>query len=168
MEAVLTERPDWCDDPKRPGEESCATRLAEALATALAQLRRDYGSDMTQWQWGRGHVARFANPVFSRIPVLRDWLEPSIPTPGAYDTLNRGPSTIRDDKRPFEHRYGAGLRIITDLASPNDARMMTTPGQSGDPLSAHAADLLHHWRDFDWLIPGRSTAVSTLVLVPQR
>ena len=168
MEAVLTERQDWCDDPKRPGEESCGTRLAESLQTALAQLRRDYGPDMTQWQWGRAHLARFANPVFSRIPVPRDWFEPSIPTPGAYDTLNRGPSTIRDDKLPFEQRSGAALRIITDLASPNDARMMTTPGQSGDPLSAHFADLLHRWRDFEWLVPGRSTPVSTLVQVPQR
>ena len=168
MEAVLSERPDWCDDPKRPGEESCGTRLAESLGLALAQLRRDYGPDMTQWQWGRAHIARFANPVFSRIPVLRDWFEVAIPTPGAYDTLNRGPSAIRDDTHPFEQRFGAGLRIITDLASPNDARMMTTPGQSGDPLAAHFADLLHRWRDFEWLDPGRSTAVSTLVLVPQR
>jgi len=75
MESVLTERPDWCDDPKRPGEESCGSRLAEALEAALARLRRDYGPDMAQWKWGRAHVAVFANPVFSRIPVLRDWLE---------------------------------------------------------------------------------------------
>jgi len=54
------------------------------------------------------------------------------------------------------------------MVSPNDATMMTTPGQSGDPLSAHFADLLHRWRDFEWLVPGRSTAVSTLTLVPQR
>jgi len=168
MEAVLTERPDWCDDPKRPGEESCGTRLAESLGLALAQLRRDYGPDMTQWQWGRAHIAQFTNPVFSRIPVLRDWFEVAISNPGAYDTLNRGPSAIRDDTHPFEQRFGAGLRIITDLASPNDAMMMTTPGQSGDPLAAHFADLLHRWRDFEWLVPGRSTAVSTLVLVPQR
>jgi penicillin amidase len=168
MEAVLTERPDWCDDPKRPGEESCGTRLAESLGLALARLRRDYGPDMTQWNWGRAHIARFANPVFSRIPVLRDWFEVAISTPGAYDTLNRGPSAIRDDTRPFEQRFGAGLRIITDLASPNDAMMMMTPGQSGNPLSAHFADLLHRWRDFEWLVPGRSNAVSTLVLVPQR
>jgi penicillin G amidase len=168
MEAVLSERPDWCDDPKRPGEESCGTRLAESLGLALAQLRRDYGPDMTQWQWGRAHIARFADPVFSRIPVLRDWFEVAIPAPGAYDTLNRGPSAIRDDTHPFEQRFGAGLRVITDLASPNDARMMTTPGQSGDPFSAHFADLLHRWRDFEWLVPGRSAAVSTLVLVPKR
>ena len=111
MEAVLTERPDWCDDPKRPGEESCGTRLAQALEAALAELRRAYGADMRKWQWGRAHVAVFANPVFSRIPVLRDWLETSIPTAGSYDTLNRGPSTIRDDAHPFAQRFGAGLRI---------------------------------------------------------
>ena len=149
----MTERPDWCDDPKRPGEESCGSRLAEALEAALARLRRDYGPDMAQWKWGRAHVAVFANPVFSRIPVLRDWLEITIPTPGAYDTLNRGPSTIRDEAKPFEHRFGAGLRMIIDLASPEDARMIATPGQSGDPLSAHSADLLRRWRDFDWLVP---------------
>ncbi len=168
MEAVLTERPDWCNDPKRPGEESCGSRLAEALDAALARLRRDYGADMAQWQWRRAHIAVFANPVLSRIPVLRDWLNIAIPTPGAYDTLNRGPSTIRDDATPFEQRFGAGLRMITDLASPEDARMIATPGQSGDPLSAHSADLLQRWRDFDWLVPSRSAAVSTLVLVPQR
>jgi penicillin G amidase len=168
MEAVLTERPDWCDDPKRPGEESCGSRLAEALEATLARLGRDYGSDMAQWQWRRAHVAVFANSVFSRIPMLRDWLRIAIPTPGAYDTLNRGPSTIRDDTTPFEQRFGAGLRMIADLASPEDARMITAPGQSGDPLSAHYADLLQRWRDFDRLVPGRAAAVSTLVLVPER
>jgi penicillin G amidase len=168
MEAVLTERPDWCHDPKHSGQQTCATRLAQSLDAALAQLRRDYGSDMAKWRWGRAHIAVFANPVFSRILVLRDWLEVAISTSGAYDTLNRGPSTIRDNARPFEHRYGAGLRIITDLAAPSDARMMTTPGQSGEPLSSHFADLVRRWRDFDWLVPGRSAAVSTLVLAPER
>ena len=168
MELVLTERPDWCDDPKRPGEESCGTRLAKALEAALTELRRAYGEDMRNWQWGRAHVAVFANPVFSRIPVLRDWLEASIPTAGSYDTLNRGPSTIRDDAHPFEQRFGAGLRTIADMASLADARMIMTPGQSGNPLSAHFADLLRPWRDFDWLVPDRSPAVSTLVLVPAR
>jgi acyl-homoserine lactone acylase PvdQ len=58
--------------------------------------------------------------------------------------------------------------MIVDLASPKDATMISTPSQSGNPLSAHYADLLQRWRDFDWLIPGRSAAVSTLALVPQR
>jgi penicillin amidase len=166
METVLTERQDWCDDPKRPGSETCAVRLAQSLAAALAELRHAYGGDITRWQWGRAHVAVFPNPVFARIPVLRDWFDPSIETPGGYDTLNRGPSIIRGEVRPFEQVFGAGLRIITDLASPADARMVVTPGQSGNPLSNHFADLMRPWRDFAWLVPDRAAPVATLDLVP--
>ena len=161
----MTEREDWCDDPKQPKHEGCAARLTDSLQAALTLLRRAYGADMTQWRWGRAHVAIFANPVFSRIPMLRDWLDISMSTSGGYDTLDRGPSTIGDDDHPFVQRFGAGLRIITDLAAPGDARMMVTPGQSENPLSGHFADLLRRWRDFGWLVPGRSTAVATLVLV---
>ena len=167
MEAVLTEHEDWCDDPNQPGHQGCAVRLRGSLKTALGRLRQVYGANMAQWRWGRAHVAMFANPVFSRIRVLRDWLDISIPTSGGYDTLDRGPSTIRDDARPFAQRFGAGLRIITDLAAPNGSTMMITPGQSGNPLSGHFADLLQLWRDFTWLVPGRSKAVATLVLMPE-
>ena len=168
MEAVLTHRPDWCNDPERPGAETCATRLTESLKSALSDLREAYGDDMAKWRWGEAHVAVFANPVLSRIPILRDWFNVSIATPGAYDTVNRGPSVIRDDRRPFEQNFGAGLRIITDLASPADSQMIITPGQSGNPLSRHFADLLRRWRDFGWLVPSRAATVSTLELVPAR
>jgi penicillin G amidase len=166
MEAVLTQRPDWCADPKRPGTATCANRLRQSLAAALAGLRSVYGGDMARWQWGQAHIAVFRNPVLSRIPILRDWFGVSIATPGAYDTVNRGPSVIRDEQRPFEQVFGAGLRIITDLASPADSRMIITPGQSGNPLSPHFADFLQQWRDIDWLVPGRAIPVSTLELVP--
>jgi penicillin amidase len=167
IEAVLTEREDWCEDPKQPQHKRCTVRLTASLSTALAQLRQVYGADLMQWRWGRAHAAIFANPVLSRIPVLSDWFNISIPTSGGYDTLDRGPSTIRDDARPFVQRFGAGLRIITDLAAPNGSKMMITPGQSGNPVSGHFADLLRRWRDFAWLVPGRSKAVATLVLMPE-
>jgi penicillin amidase len=168
MEAVLTERPDWCDDPEHSNAKDCAERLTASLKTALAQLREAYGADMNEWRWGKAHIASFANPVLSRVPVLRDWFEVAIPTSGGYDTLDRGPSTIRDEARPYVQRFGAGLRIITDLAAPNDSMMMITPGQSGNPLARHFADLLRKWRDFAWLVPSRSAAVATLVLAPDQ
>ena len=167
MEAVLTERPEWCTDPKRP-EESCDTRLAAALDRALGELREAYGPEMARWEWGRAHVARFPSPVLGRIALLGDWMRVGIPTSGGYDTLNRGPSTIRDDAHPYEQRFGAGLRIITDLAAPAEARMIAAPGQSGNPLSPHYSDLLLRWRQFEWLVPGRAAAAATLVLEPQK
>ena len=167
IEAVLTGHEGWCDGQRQPGLKSCNFRLADSLAAALGQLRQVYGADMTQWRWGRAHTATFANPVFSRIAVLRDWLDISIPASGGYDTLDRGPSTIRDDDHPFAQRFGAGLRIITDLAAPSDAMMMISPGQSGNPLSGRFADLLRRWRDFMWLMPGRAATAETLVLAPE-
>ena len=166
MEAVLTERPDWCADPKQPGAVSCAARLAQALKTALSELRSAYGDDMATWQWGKAHVAVFANPVLSRIPVLRDWFGVSISTSGAYDTLNRGPSIIRDDRHPFEQVFGAGLQIITDLASPADAPHDHHPRPVRQCAFAGLRQFVQRWRDFGWLYPGHAAIVSTLELVP--
>src|SRR5262249_46167074 len=119
MEAILTERPDWCADPKQPKTKTCETRLLATLDTALGELRRDYGSDMNAWKWGRAHIARFPNPIFDRIDKLSDWLRVAIPASGSYDTLDRGATTVRDDNRPYEQTFGAGLRIITDMAEPS-------------------------------------------------
>ena len=123
---------------------------------------------MTQWLWGRAHVAEFAHPVFSRIAVLRDLVRLAIPTDGGFDTVNRGATTIRDDASPYAQRFGAGLRIVTDLAAPAESRMIAVPGQSGNPLSPHFSDLMQRWRDFDYLVPGRAAAVATLTLEPAR
>ena len=162
IEAVLTMRPDWC------GDKGCEAMLEETLDAALAGLARAYGPDIAQWQWGRAHVAHFANPVWGRIPLLRDWLDISVPTSGGFDTVNRGSTTIRDDAQPYAQRFGAGLRIITDLASPRDSRMIAAPGQSGNPLSPHFADLAQRWRQFEYLVPGRAAAIATLTLEPLR
>jgi acyl-homoserine lactone acylase PvdQ len=44
--------------------------------------------------------------------------------------------------------------------------MIVVPGQSGNPLSTHFADLAERWRRFDWLMPGRARPVATLTLEP--
>jgi penicillin amidase len=177
MEAVLTTHRDWCSPlPSLPrlrgrvrvGEkDGCSKMLAAALDKAIAELRRRFGPDMAQWRWGRAHIAIFDNPLYRRIPLLRRYLTPRIATSGGYDTLDRGPSTVQDDRAPFGQRFGAGLRIITDLAAPREARMMIVPGQSGNPLSRHFADLLRRWRDFAWLLPGEAPPVASLDLLPQ-
>ena len=165
IEAVLTTRPEWCAKPGQPAAD-CDALLAATLDHALAGLRAEYGNDIATWSWGRAHHAVFANPLWRRLPVLRDWIGVRIATSGGFDTINRGSTTIRDDAHPYEQRFGAGLRIVTDLASPADSRMIVVPGQSGNPLSTHFADLAERWRRFDWLMPGRARPVATLTLEP--
>jgi penicillin G amidase len=177
VKAVLTGRSEWCTNAmspvaggapgRAPAGEGCGALLAASLDAALAELSREFGPDMAQWQWGRAHIARFPNTVLGRIPGLRYWFDVGIATDGAFDTVNRGATTIRDDARPYEHRHGAGFRIITDLAAPGDSRMIVAPGQSGNPLSPHFSDLLQRWRDFEYLVPGRAAPVATLTLAPR-
>lgn len=163
--AILTKRQDWCGSPDRP-DETCSLRLADALRTALAGLQQSYGPDMAQWQWGRAHVALFANRIFERVPLLRDWFRVAVANSGGPDTVNVGPISVRDDTQPFVQRFGPGLRMLTDLADPAASRMVVVPGQSGNPLSPHYSDLLGRWRNIEYLVPGRAAAVNTLVLEP--
>ncbi|HEX2114084.1 MAG TPA: penicillin acylase family protein, partial [Alphaproteobacteria bacterium] len=46
---------------------------------------------------------------------------------------------------PFEHVHGATLRAIYDLAELENSQFIIAPGQSGNPLSRHWADLVHDW-----------------------
>src|SRR5207248_2136764 len=160
LAAILTRRRDWCAAAERP-EESCDTRLAHTLAAALAGLRQSYGPDMAQWRWGRAHMAVFPNRVFDRIPLLGDWLRVATSNSGGPDTVDVAPISARDEARPFEQRFGPGLRIITDIADPAGSRMIAAPGQSGNPLSPHFADLLTRWRNLEYLVPGRASVVAT-------
>ena len=165
LETILSGHPGWCGPPQQQAT-SCDPLLAASLDAALGELGHAYGSDIGRWRWGRAHLAEFTNPLFSRIPVLRDWVDLAVSTGGGFDTVNRGSTTVHDDRQPYHQRFGAGLRIVTDLADPARSRMIAPPGQSGNPMSSHFSDLLRRWRDFDYLVPGRAAAAATLTLEP--
>jgi penicillin amidase len=166
---ILTSHPEWCSDADPPVADNCPTRLTEALGRALDRLTQDYGADMANWRWGAAHVATFAHPVLSHVPMLGDLLAVAIPAGGGDDTVNRGGMFIRDPRHPFSDVHGASFRMVLDFADLDGSRFMVAPGQSGNPLSAHYADLLHRWRDFEWLRLGAEagTQADTLTLVPR-
>src|SRR5207302_7766711 len=63
METVLTAHPEWCGERKARAE-SCDALLAATLDATLAELAAAHGADMTRWQWGRAHIARFPSHVW--------------------------------------------------------------------------------------------------------
>ena len=53
MEAVLTERPDWCDDPKRPGDGELRGRVSPKLSKRRSPgCAATYGDDMAAMALG--------------------------------------------------------------------------------------------------------------------
>jgi len=158
---ILVDHPAWC------GAAGCPALLGQALDRALADLRQRYGADTDAWRWGQAHEASFRHPLWSRLPFLRGYLTPAIAAPGANDTLDAGAFALGNDARPFADRLGPVMRMIVDMAHPSAAQFMIVPGQSGNPLSPHWADLLQPWRDVRYVAFSDDASGGRLVLAPR-
>jgi penicillin G amidase len=164
---ILTEHPEWCEEGAAEGAASCAAQLSAALEQALAQLRRRYGDDMNGWQWGRAHEAQFVNQMWAKVPLIGGLIALGIPADGGYDTVNAGATRVASPDEPYADIQGPTLRMIVDLSDIAASRFMISPGQSGNPLSAHYGDLMQSWRDVTYLTLGKAAAAHTLVLTPR-
>jgi penicillin G amidase len=167
IENILTAHTDWCDNHETADVETCAQQLAAALDRAVAELSQRYGSDMNAWSWGRAHAASFSHPIWAQLPVIGNWLQLEIPDDGAFDTIDNATSIVRDEAKPFTAVHGPTMRMIVDLAAPDEARFMITPGQSGDLFSPHYGDLMEKWRDVTYLRFSGDESGGVLVLKPR-
>ena len=166
IENILTNHPDWCDNRETPEVETCPQQLGASLDRAMDELARRYGSDMSRWQWGSAHPASFAHPIWSRLPFVADWLALAIPDDGSFDTIDNGTMFVGNDAQPFTALHGPTLRMIVDMAAPDSARFMITPGESGNLFSSHYGDLLQSWRDVRYVSLGDDERGGVLTLAP--
>ena len=169
MEAVLTERPDWCDDPQ-------AARARELRHSARRGARRSarrscaeaYGDDMTQWQWGRAHVAVFPERrCSSAIPLLRDWLRVDDPDPRRlrhaqsrpeHDPRRRASLRAALWRRAADHhRHGGAGGVADDDRAPANPEIRS---RRITPICCRAG------ATSTGSCPGRAAAGATLTLAP--
>jgi penicillin amidase len=108
--------------------------LAATWQQTVAELTKRLGPDRKAWTWGRLHTIGFRHPIDSS----RFHLQP-VSRPGDQFTVNqtRGPD--------FKQEHGASFRQVIDLADWDRSTVTNVPGESGDPASAHYADLLADW-----------------------
>ena len=125
----------WCDDVRTPKRETCDEVLSASLETALADLRKRYGSDMEGWKWGKAHLALHVHVPFDRSALLAPYFDISVPSPGGAFTVDVGRSRFNDEARPYASRHAPSLRAIYDLSRPDGSLFIHSGGQSGNPLS---------------------------------
>ena len=108
--------------------------LASSWAEAIRALEKMLGPDRSTWKWGRLHKIEFRHPLnqakWNRGPIAR---------PGDANTVNATSGT------GLWQTAGASYRQILDLSDWDRSVMTNVPGESGDPESAHYADLLEEW-----------------------
>jgi penicillin amidase len=144
--ALLRDHPEWCDAPNKP-DPDCNATLGRALDEGLAELVRRDGADMSQWRWGREHVALLQHKVYSQIPLLDRISDLSMPSSGGFYTLDRGGGFAAPADQPYARTHGGGYRAIYDLADPDKSRFVIATGESGHIFSPHYRDLAPLWSE---------------------
>jgi penicillin amidase len=116
--------------------------LRRALDGAIDELTGLLGDDPEAWRWGALHTATFAGRL-AIIPDLAPLFTAGVVEMGGDD------STICQSLFEPEFGYAVGVipswRQVMDLADPDASAGTNTHGQSGNPASAHFADLLPLW-----------------------
>lgn len=115
-----------------------------SLQSALAELDTLVGSDRSAWTWGALHRTELRHPVLSRAKdVPPEWgaLAP-VPRSGSGDTVG-----LTGYDAEFNAVMGSSFRMAIDVGEWDESLVVNSPGQSGDPRSAHYADLLPLWAE---------------------
>jgi len=134
----ITSRPQWF------AEKSWQEAMAEALASAMAELRTLLGDDVSRWQWGRLHSQRFHH-VLGRGPALaRLFNRGPVPVGGDANTLWQAAYYPRHQYQCDS--YNASYRQIIDLSDFNKSLAVIPSGQSGQPSARHYADQISLWQ----------------------
>jgi len=139
---------NWCDNVLTSPVETCADTARQALDDTLTDLEKRLGKDMAQWQWGKVHITQYPHTPFSKVPVLRWFFHRSIANGGDKYTVNVAPVDLAN---LYDQETVPSYRQIVDLADFKASLFMHTTGQSGNPLSAHYADLIERHRDLQYL-----------------
>jgi penicillin amidase len=162
-EAVLrAPRSPWFPDQAAKGAAlaGCTTRTVERLRVLA-------GDDATAWRWGDLHRVHFRHPL-AFAPRFAAGALAAEPLGGSPFAVNQ--QRLASSLPPFGAAVGAGVRMVVDLASPDDLHIVLSTGQSGDPESPHFADHLARWRAGELLrvalAPAADDVEDELVLAP--
>ncbi len=117
-------------------------------------MKKNYGKDLSNWQWGRIHKVTFKHPfsgVFNPVDRLINI--------GPYEIGGDG-TTIFNTEYPFaksveefsafrheefENVLGPSMRFIFDFSKPAEFYLVLTTGQSGNLFSNHYSDMSQKW-----------------------
>ncbi|MGD8632029.1 MAG: penicillin acylase family protein [Anaerolineales bacterium] len=154
MEALpsLLEKEDshWFDDIYSEEIEDRNVILLLALEDALDDLEARLGESIDTWRWGDVHTA-----TFRKLGLGQSGIAP------LERLLNRGPYEVDGGggvpnatgyslAEPFEVSSVPSQRMIVDLQYFENSLTMHTTGQSGHVFNKHYADLIDHWRNFEY------------------
>ena len=116
-----------------------------SLRSALDEITRRLGPDMTTWNWGALHRAHFvpAAAALADVALAARMSHGPVGVPGSANTVRAATYGMED----FVLTTGASVRMVVDVGAWDNSMVINTPGQSGDPASPHYSDLFPLWAE---------------------
>ena len=164
----------WWDDVST--ENVVETRddiLARAFSEAAAQMRENYGEDLTQWPtWGEVHSANFRNATLGEsgiVQIEEIFNRGPFATGGGSSIVNATSWTVGES---LEVDWLPSMRMIVDLSNLQNSLTVHTTGQSGHAFHPQYIDMAPMWANIEyypmhWDVEVITTeAVSHLRLTP--
>ncbi len=117
--------------------------LRDSIGSAVADVTSKLGPDSSTWRWGRLHVAKFDHAL---MPLADKATAAQLSVgPLAYGGAANVPRAATYRRADYQLFAGASFRMVLDVGNWDASRTINTPGQSGDPFSAHYRDLAPLW-----------------------
>jgi penicillin amidase len=132
----------WFDDVRTDSIEAKNGIVRKSFLEALGELEKNFGPEMKSWQWGKLHQILYKHPFSVKKPLDRIFNVGPFPAPGSGQTVNKGAFQLTD---PYFVFACPSMRQIVDMSSPQEARVVNSLGQSGQPLHPHYSDQSSLW-----------------------
>ncbi|OZU88214.1 penicillin acylase family protein [Virgibacillus indicus] len=118
--------------------------LHTAFTSTLSKLKKEYGEEMDEWEWGDYHKVQFHHPLSGIHPVLEFFFNNEKPVPVGGSSIT--PMAASYDAASGEVDHGASWRFVIDMNQTAKGYHIVGPGQSG-----HFKSEWYHVQMDDWV-----------------
>ncbi|MEA1786077.1 penicillin acylase family protein [Arenibacter sp. GZD96] len=130
----------WWDDVTTENViETKKDIVNRSFGEAIASLEKDFGGQMSNWNWGKVHTLEHAHPI-GQIDALRSFFNVGpFPINGAREVINNLGFPY-DATGRYRVNSGPSTRRIVDFSDIENSISILPTGQSGNPFSPHYKD----------------------------
>ncbi|WP_444997364.1 penicillin acylase family protein [Aliikangiella sp. IMCC44359] len=160
---------DWCDRLDTDEQETCDDIKEDSLLSAHYELSKRLGSDISDWNWGSIHSAKYKHKPFSSVKGLDFIFERKIARGGSPDSIN-----VSGFYYDIDHGYiqtsGPGFRQAIAFPKQEDLYLfMNSTGQSGNVFSEHYDDMIEPFLNGEYrsISANNTNFIHSLQLTPK-
>jgi penicillin amidase len=130
----------WWDDTTTPAKETRDDILLKSVRSAVSEVRGRLGNDMSKWTWGALHTVTFNHTLGAVSPLDRIFNFGPYAMPGDGYTV-----AAAGYNEAYGQRSHPSMRMITSPGDWSRTQLVFSPGESGQPGSAHWGDMVQDY-----------------------